>query len=154
MKWTSESESGTQYCILNRSQTSTTTNCAFFSPVWIPLLSSVVLRRCRLSAGRKKKATQKGVHKTMRLADSWGQLVLTLSCSLGKATEHVASSAALSHSRGSSDRGWGAAARSSGRGGDGDPVSRSAVSAIITNCRLNKQDWSTRARRSVDSPAL
>lgn len=41
----------------------------------------------------------------MRLADSWGQLVLTLSCSLGKATEHVASSAALSHSRGSSDRG-------------------------------------------------
>lgn len=58
---------------------------------------------------------RKEVHETMRLADSWDQLVLTLSCSLGKATQHVTLSAALSHSKCRTDHGRGAATHSAGQ---------------------------------------
>lgn len=48
----------------------------------------------------------------MRLAASWDQLVLTQNCSLGNATQHVTSSAALSHSKCGTTHGRGAATQS------------------------------------------
>lgn len=51
----------------------------------------------------------------MRLVDSWDQLVLTLSCSLKKATQHATLFAVLSHSKCSTDHGGGAATQTTGQ---------------------------------------